>query len=53
LRRGPDTHPSEEPSSVLLERIKAEKGRREGKGKRRSQKKKQPRQLELFKMGKA
>jgi hypothetical protein len=40
---------------VLLERIKAEKARREGegKGKRRSQKKKQPRQLELFKMGKA
>jgi type I restriction-modification system DNA methylase subunit len=47
--------PSDELASVLLERIRAEKARREGegKGKRRSQKKKQPRQLELFKMGKA
>jgi hypothetical protein len=45
--------PSDEPASVLLERIKAEKARREGKGKKKSQKKKQPRQLELLKMGKA
>ena len=48
--------PSDEPASVLLERIKAEKARREGegkgkgkgKGKRRSRKRKRPRQLGLF-----
>jgi type I restriction enzyme S subunit len=42
--------PSDEPASVLLERIKAEKARREGegKGRKRSRKKKQTRQLELF-----
>ena len=42
--------PSDEPASVLLERIRAEKARREGegKGKRRSRKQKRPRQLELL-----
>jgi type I restriction enzyme S subunit len=47
--------PSDEPASVLLERIKAGKARQEGegKGKKKSQKKKQPRQLELLKIGKA
>ena len=42
--------PSDEAASVLLERIKAEKARREGerKGKRRSRKQKRPRQLELL-----
>jgi type I restriction enzyme S subunit len=47
--------PSDEPASVLLERIKAEKARREGKrkGGKRSRKRERPRQLELFKMGKA
>jgi type I restriction enzyme S subunit len=42
--------PSDEPASVLLERIKAEKAQREGKGKggKRSRRQKRPRQLELF-----
>ena len=42
--------PSDEAASVLLERIKAEKARREGegKGRKRSRKKKQTRRLELF-----
>jgi len=42
--------PSDEPASVLLERIKAEKARREGKGKgkKRGRRRKRPRQLELF-----
>ena len=44
-------HPDDEPASVLLERIRAEKARREGKGKdsrRSSRKKKQQKQMELF-----
>ena len=47
--------PSDEPASMLLERIQAEKARREAerKTKKRSRKKKQPQQLELLKMGKA
>jgi type I restriction enzyme S subunit len=42
--------PSDEPASVLLERIKAEKAWREGerKGGKRSRKRKQSRQLELL-----
>jgi type I restriction enzyme S subunit len=50
--------PSDEPTSVLLERIKAEKAKREAEGKakkgsrkkagKRSRQKKQPRQLELL-----
>ena len=40
--------PSDEPASVLLERIKAEKARREGNDSKGSRKKEQPNQMELF-----
>lgn len=42
--------PSDEPASVLLERIQAEKarGEMEKKARKRSRKEKQPRQLELL-----